>query len=318
MNQTAVRDQFDCAEVGDYLRLMKPRVMSLAVFTAAVGILVAPNPVHPVLFLASVLFIALGAGAAGALNMWWDADIDGVMKRTRNRPIPAGRIGRESALAFGLWLAGISVGMLALTANFLAAGLLAAAIFYYVVIYSAWLKRLTPENIVIGGAAGALPPVIGWAAATGMIGIEGILMFLLVFLWTPPHFWALALFTDEDYREAGVPMLPVTHGEHVTRNRILVYVVALVPVSLVVAFTPIGGPVYLVLSLALGILLLSSAMALRARTAEQARRDRHERERTFFRFSIVYLFLLFLGLAADAGLKAAGLFTFWPTWFGAA
>ncbi len=318
MNQTAVRDQFDCAEVGDYLRLMKPRVMSLAVFTAAVGILVAPNPVHPVLFLASVLFIALGAGAAGALNMWWDADIDGVMKRTRNRPIPAGRIGRESALAFGLWLAGISVGMLALTANFLAAGLLAAAIFYYVVIYSAWLKRLTPENIVIGGAAGALPPVIGWASATGMIGIEGILMFLLVFLWTPPHFWALALFTDEDYRKAGVPMLPVTHGEHVTRNRILVYVVALVPVSLVVAFTPIGGPVYLVLSLALGILLLSSAMALRARTAEQARRDRHERERTFFRFSIVYLFLLFLGLAADAGLKASGLFTFWPTWLGAA
>ncbi len=318
MNQTAVRDQFDCAEVGDYLRLMKPRVMSLAVFTAAVGILVAPNPVHPVLFLASVLFIALGAGAAGALNMWWDADIDGVMKRTRNRPIPAGRIGRESALAFGLWLVGISVGMLALTANFLAAGLLAAAIFYYVVIYSAWLKRLTPENIVIGGAAGALPPVIGWVAATGMIGFEGILMFLLVFLWTPPHFWALALFTDEDYRKAGVPMLPVTHGEHVTRNRILVYVIALVPVSLVVAFTPIGGPVYLVVSLVLGILLLSSAMALRARKAEQARQDRHERERTFFRFSIAYLFLLFLGLAADAGLKAAGLFTFWPIWFGVA
>ena len=197
--------------------------------------------------------------------MWWDADIDGIMKRTRNRPIPAGRVDRESALAFGLWLAGISVGMLALTANFLAAALLALAIFYYVVIYSAWLKRVTPENIVIGGAAGALPPVIGWVAATGTIEIESLLMFLMVFLWTPPHFWALALYTGEDYRRAGVPMLTVTHGECVTRKRILVYTMALVPTSLLIAFTPVGGPVYLVLSFVLGVLLLSSALALTAR-----------------------------------------------------
>ena len=300
------------------MQLLKPRVMSLAVFTAAVGLLVAPTPVHPVIFFASVLFIALGAGAAGALNMWWDADIDGVMKRTRNRPIPSGRVDRESALAFGLWLAGISVGMLALTANFLAAALLAVAIFYYVVIYSAWLKRLTPENIVIGGAAGALPPVIGWVAATGTIGFESLLMFLLIFLWTPPHFWALALFTGEDYRKAGIPMLTVTHGDLVTRKRILVYAMALVPTSLLIAFTPIGGPVYLVLSLVLGVLLLSSAMALKARGAKLAGLERHVRERAFFRFSIAYLFLLFFGLAIEAGLKAAGLVTsFWPVWLGA-
>ncbi len=318
MNQTAVRDQFDSAEVSDYVRLLKPRVMSLAVFTAAVGLLVAPSEVHPVIFVASVLFIALGAGAAGALNMWWDADIDGLMRRTRNRPIPAGRVNRDSALAFGLWLAGISVGMLALTANFLAAGLLALAIFYYVVIYSAWLKRLTPENIVIGGAAGALPPVIGWVAATGTIGVESLLMFLLVFLWTPPHFWALALFTGEDYRKAGVPMLTVTHGERVTRKRILAYAIALVPTSLLIAFTPVGGPVYLVLAIVLGVLFLSSALALKARGEKRAGQDRHVRERSFFRFSIVYLFLLFFGLVVEAGLKAAGLATpFWPVWLGA-
>ncbi len=319
MNQTAVTNQMDFADIGDFLQLLKPRVMSLAVFSAAVGVFVAPVSVHPVLFLAAVLFIALGAGAAGALNMWFDADIDSVMKRTRHRPIPAGRVSRESALVFGLWLAGISVGMLALAANFLAAALLAVAIFYYVVIYTMWLKRLTPENIVIGGAAGALPPMIGWAAATGSIGIESVLMFLLIFLWTPPHFWALALFTNEDYRKAGVPMLPLTHGDHVTRKRILLYVLAVVPVSIAIAFTPIGGPVYLLLSLGLGAWFLLSAVTLRSRNGTEAAQERHRREKAFFRFSILYLFLLFVGLAVEAGMKATGLATsLWPIWSGVA
>jgi len=182
------------AEFSDYFELLKPRVMRLVIFTAAVGLLVAPVSIHPVLAFAAVLFIAIGAGASGALNMWWDRDIDVIMKRTRNRPIPSGRVTPDAALQIGLWLSGLSVIMLGLTANFLAAGLLAFTIFFYAVIYSMWLKRATPQNIVIGGAAGAFPPMIGWAVATGGIGIESILMFALIFMWTPPHFWALALF----------------------------------------------------------------------------------------------------------------------------
>ena len=196
----------------DFFELLKPRVMSLVVFTALVGALVAPTSMHPVVAFAAVLFIALGAGASGALNMWWDADIDVLMRRTASRPIPSGRIAPGEALGLGMALSGISVVMLGLASNLLAAGLLAFTIFFYAVVYSMWLKRTTPQNIVIGGAAGAFPPMIGWAAATGQIGLESVLMFLLIFVWTPPHFWALALFMKSDYADAGVPMLTVTHG----------------------------------------------------------------------------------------------------------
>ncbi len=209
------------AGFGDYVALLKPRVMSLVVFTALVGLLVAPVAVHPVVALSSIVFIAVGAGASGALNMWWDADIDAVMRRTSRRPIPAGRVAPDEALAIGVALSGLSVTLLALAANLLAAGLLAFTIFFYAVVYSMWLKRWTPQNIVIGGAAGAFPPVIGWAVATGGVSVEAVLMFALIFMWTPPHFWALALFMRGDYDAAGVPMLTVTHGRRVTRNHIL-------------------------------------------------------------------------------------------------
>ena len=203
------------ADLGDYFALMKPRVMPLVVFTALVGLLAAPVSVHPVIAFASILFIAVGAGASGALNMWWDADIDAVMRRTSKRPIPAGKVQPGEALALGVALSGLSVMMLALAANLLAAGLLAFTIFFYAVIYSMWLKRSTPQNIVIGGAAGAFPPVIGWVIATGSFSVEAWLMFALIFMWTPPHFWALALFMKSDYDDAGVPMLTVTHGREI-------------------------------------------------------------------------------------------------------
>ncbi|HVH03533.1 MAG TPA: heme o synthase, partial [Amaricoccus sp.] len=238
---------------GDYLELLKPRVMRLVVFTAFVGLVAAPVPVHPVIGLASILCIAVGAGAAGALNMWWDADIDAVMARTARRPIPTGRIEPGEALGLGLTLAGFSVVMLGLFANPVAAGLLAFTIFFYVVVYSLWLKRSTPQNIVIGGAAGALPPVIGWAVATGGVAPASVAMFLLIFLWTPPHFWALGLFRNDDYLRAGVPMLTVTAGDRATRNHILGYTAVLAPLSVAIAFTGIGGPVYLA-----GALLLNA------------------------------------------------------------
>ncbi|MEC7667931.1 MAG: heme o synthase, partial [Pseudomonadota bacterium] len=206
------------AQFGDYFALLKPRVMTLVVFTALVGLLAAPVPVHPFIAFCAILFIAIGGGASGALNMWWDADIDAVMKRTQRRPIPSGRVTGDDALAIGLTLSAFSVVFLGLATNWVAAGLLAFTIFFYVVIYTMWLKRWTPQNIVIGGAAGAFPPMIGWAAATGGISVESILMFCLTFMWTPPHFWALALFMRSDYDDAGVPMLTVTHGRRSTRK----------------------------------------------------------------------------------------------------
>src|SRR6056297_901409 len=220
------------AGFGDFFALLKPRVMTLVVFTALAGLVAAPGAIHPVVGFAAILFIAVGGGASGALNMWWDADIDGIMKRTRRRPVPAGRIGPDEAFGFGMALAGFSVVMLGLATNLLAAGLLAFTIFFYVVIYSMWLKRSTPQNIVIGGAAGAFPPMIGWVVATGSIGIEAVLMFALIFLWTPPHFWALALFRNDDYTNAGVPMLPVVAGTRATRNQILAYALALAALAL--------------------------------------------------------------------------------------
>jgi protoheme IX farnesyltransferase len=301
------------AEFGDYVELLKPRVMRLVVFTAFVGLVCAPVPIHPVVGFAAIVCIAVGAGAAGALNMWLDWDIDAMMRRTARRPIPSGRVDRNDALAIGLTLACFSVVMLALFTNFLAAGLLAFTIFFYAVVYSIWLKRRTPQNIVIGGAAGAFPPMIGWAAATGGVSVESFLMFLLIFLWTPPHFWALALFANDDYARAGVPMLPVTAGERVTRNHIFAYAAILAPAALAPAFTSIGGPVYLAGALVLTALLLKGAFDVWRRDQNAAMLDRYKVEKRFFAFSILYLFLLFVLMLAEAALGALGLVAAgWP------
>jgi len=315
MSDATLMEYEQDAEFGDFLALLKPRVMSLVIFTAAVGLLVAPVPVHPVIAFASILFIAIGAGASGALNMWWDADIDAVMKRTQNRPIPTGRIGANEAKLFGIWLSVIAVLMLGLTANLLAAGLLAFTIFFYAVVYSMWLKRTTPQNIVIGGAAGAFPPMIGWAVATGGISSESILLFALIFIWTPPHFWSLALFMNDDYSKAGVPMLPVTHGKRATRRQIMLYSLVLAPVALAIAFSSIGGPVYFAISLVLNVLFLGGAWRLLHRNEDAAKADKYTAERGFFRLSLLYLFLHFAGLLLEAGLRAASIdWAAWPQW----
>ncbi len=294
------------ARFGDYVQLLKPRVMSLVVFTALVGLLVAPATLHPVEAFCAILFIALGGGASGALNMWWDADIDAVMRRTQSRPIPSGRVEPGEALAIGLALSGISVVMLGLATNLMAAALLAFTIFFYVVIYSVWLKRITPQNIVIGGAAGAFPPMIGWVAATGSVSIEAFLMFMLIFIWTPPHFWALALFMKSDYGDAKVPMLTETHGRKSTRAHVWWYTVALVPFSVALAFTTIGGPVYMAAALILNLMFLRGAWSIWRRDETAAEADRYRVEKSVFRFSLYYLFLLFVALLADAGLRVMG------------
>ncbi|MFQ5624669.1 MAG: heme o synthase [Paracoccaceae bacterium] len=305
------------ATFGEYFALLKPRVMRLVIFTALVGLVCAPAAVHPVVAFAALLCVAVGAGASGALNMWWDADIDRLMKRTRSRPIPAGRVAADEARAIGLALSGMAVMMLALFANLFSAALLAFTIFFYVVIYSMWLKRATPQNIVIGGAAGAFPPMIGWAIATGGVSFESVLMFGLIFVWTPPHFWALALFRRDDYAVAEVPMLPVTHGPVHTRRSILVYSLVLAPVSLAPAFTSIGGPLYLAVSLALNAVFLSGAVRLVNRDERQAAADGFSAEKRFFGFSIAYLFLHFLAFLAEAGLRSAGMaMADWPASLG--
>ncbi len=288
---------------GDFLQLLKPRVMSLVVFTALAGLLVAPVSLAPVSAFCAILFIALGAGASGALNMWWDADIDAVMKRTARRPIPAGKVQPGEALGFGMALSAISVVMLWLATNALAAGLLAFTIFFYVVIYSMWLKRSTPQNIVIGGAAGAFPPMIGWAAATGTVSVEAWLMFALIFVWTPPHFWSLALFMNADYDAAKVPMLTVTHGKKVTRNHILAYTLILAPLALALGFTSIGGWVYLAVSAVLNAGFILGALAIWRRDEDQAGADRYKVEKKVFTFSLAYLFLHFGALMVEAMLR---------------
>jgi protoheme IX farnesyltransferase len=280
------------ADVGDYLALLKPRVMSLVVFTALVGLVRAPGDLHPVLAFTALLCIAVGAGAAGCLNMWWDADIDARMTRTRARPIPAGRVQPREALAFGLVLSVASVVMLGLTVGLLAAALLAFTIFFYAVIYTMWLKRRTPQNIVIGGAAGALPPVIAWAAATGSIGLESLLLFAIVFFWTPPHFWALALLRKNEYARAGVPMLPVVAGDAATRNQILVYSIILAPLGVAPALLGFAGLVYGIAAAALGLVFLALAFAVWKDKSEAA-------SRRLFAFSILYLFLLFAALLVE-------------------
>ncbi len=304
------------AQFSDYVELLKPRVMRLVVFTALVGMLVAPVPVNPVIALASILCIAIGAGASGALNMWWDSDIDAVMTRTQGRPIPSGRVQRGEALGIGLALSGLSVMMLAMFANLLAGALLAFTIFFYVVVYSMGLKRLTPQNIVIGGAAGAFPPLLGWVVATGSISVEPLLLVALILIWTPPHFWALALWRNEDYKAAGIPMLPVMRGERVTRRYIFGYTLLLIPVALAPSFTQIGGMAYFAVSLVLNAILLAGAWRLLKRQAADRDADNFRAEKQFFGFTIVYLFLHFSMLLVEATLRAFDLSVgALPIWF---
>jgi protoheme IX farnesyltransferase len=286
------------AGAGDYIALMKPRVMSLVVFTALVGMVVAPGHFHPVLAFFALTCIAVGAGAAGALNMWYDADIDAVMERTAQRPVPAGRIRPGEALAFGLVLAGFSVVFLGLMINLLAAGLLAFTIFFYAVVYTMWLKRWTPQNIVIGGAAGAFPPMIGWAAATGGIGLESILLFFIIFFWTPPHFWALGLLRAEEYARAGVPMLPVVAGVAETRRQILLYSLVLAPVGVSPWLLGTAGLAYGVVAILGGAAMLALAFQL-YRVPEQVMEPVAKR---LFGISIVYLFVLFATLLVERAL----------------
>ncbi|MBY6089055.1 MULTISPECIES: heme o synthase [Rhodobacterales] len=295
------------ARFGDFVALLKPRVMSLVVFTAAVGLLAAPVPVHPFIAFFAVLCIAIGGGASGALNMWYDADIDAVMKRTAKRPIPAGKVTPGDALAIGLTLSGFSCVMLGLAANWVAAGLLAFTIFFYVVIYTMWLKRWTPQNIVIGGAAGAFPPMIGWAVATGGVSVESVLMFLLTFMWTPPHFWALALFVKSDYDKAGVPMLTVTHGRRSARRHILGYTILLAAVAVGIGFTSVGGPVYLAVAVVLNALFLKGAVDILRRDEAASEADGYKSEKSFFKLSLLYLFLHFGAILAEAALRPWGL-----------
>ncbi|MDO8877653.1 MAG: heme o synthase [Pseudolabrys sp.] len=284
------------ASVGDYIALMKPRVMSLVVFTALVGLAVAPGAIHPVTAFTALLCIAVGAGASGALNMWYDADIDALMTRTARRPVPMGRVKPGEALAFGMTLSVFAVAVLGLLVNLLAAALLAFTIFFYVAIYTMWLKRSTPQNIVIGGAAGAFPPMIGWAAVTGSLSFEPILLFLIIFFWTPPHFWALALYKTADYARAGVPMLPVVAGDAHTRLQILLYTFVLAPIG--IAPWPLGyaGPLYGVVASITGAIMVMLAVQVFRERRPVERACRH-----LFAFSILYLFLLFAVLMIDRG-----------------
>ena len=290
------------AEVGDYIALLKPRVMSLVIFTALVGLVIAPGHFHPVLAFTSLLCIAVGAGASGALNMWYESDVDALMTRTANRPIPRGRVTRPEALAFALTLAFFSVMTLGILVNWLAGGLLAFTIAFYVVIYTMVLKRWTAQNIVIGGAAGALPPVVAWAAATGSLSIEPLLLFLIIFFWTPPHFWALALFRSDDYARAGIPMLPVVAGPDVTRLQILLYTLVLVAVAVSPWALGYFDAVYGVTSLVLGAGMLALAFEVyRHREGSRALRA----TRRLFAFSILYLFGLFATLLLEVVVRAA-------------
>ena len=286
----------DGGSVGDFFALMKPRVMSLVVFTALVGLVAAPGHIHPVLGAIAILCIAVGAGASGALNMWYDADIDAKMSRTQSRPIPQGRVTADEALAFGMVLSVFSVLTLGLLVNLTAGALLALTIAFYVVVYTMWLKRRTAHNIVIGGAAGAFPPMIGWAAVTGSISLDSILLFLIIFMWTPPHFWALALLRTKDYERAGVPMLPVVAGTAETRRQILIYSALLVPLACTPVLTGLGGIAYAIASVASGAVFLWLAIKL-WRSADRPEHDLIAKQ--LFLYSIAYLFLLFAVLLAE-------------------
>jgi len=286
------QSQAPVAGVGDYIEILKPRVMSLVVFTGLVGLVVAPGHLHPVLAVIAVLCIAVGAGAAGAINMWYDRDIDAVMRRTAARPLPSGRMMPGEALGFGVVLGVGSVLVMALAVNWIAAGLLALTIAFYVFVYTIWLKRRTPQNIVIGGAAGAFPPMIGWAAVTGDVGWGAIALFAIIFLWTPPHFWALALYRADDYAKAGVPMLPVVAGLRETKRQMLLYTLVLCPASLMPWALGIAGPVFGAGALVLSLLFIASAI--------RVWRDESDRSaRRMFGFSLLYLVLIFALLLVD-------------------
>jgi heme o synthase len=288
-------------DLRDWIALLKPRVMSLVVFTGLIGLLIAPGHLNPVLGFTAVLCIAIGAGACGAINMWYERDIDALMRRTRNRPIPAGRMPAGAALAYGVTLAVFSVMLMFLATNAVAAGVLALSIFFYVFIYTVWLKRRTPQNIVIGGAAGAFPPLIGWAAVTGSVSLVPLVLFAIVFFWTPPHFWSLALFSNNDYARAGVPMLPVVEGARETRRQIALYTALLVPISLLPWAIGFSGLVYGGTALTLGGgFLVSTWRVLRDRQDGQGvSLTRDAPAKAGFRYSIVYLFVLFAALAVD-------------------
>ena len=299
-NANATTDGLYGPSVADFWQLLKPRVMSLVIFTGFVGMFLAPADMHPLLFITSLFAIAAGAGASGAINQWYDRDIDAVMERTRRRPVPSGAVEPAEALSFGLVISTLSVLLLGLAANWLAAGLLAFTIFFYGVIYTIWLKRSTPQNIVIGGAAGALPPVIGWAAVTGGLSIEPLILFAVIFMWTPPHFWALALFRNDDYRRANVPMMPVVAGEAETRRQILIYALLLAPLALVPALIGMTSMAYGIVAAALGLNFVRLSWMLYRRSDDAA-------AKRLFAFSILYLFLLFLGLVIDRALVKSGL-----------
>jgi protoheme IX farnesyltransferase len=286
----------DAGELRDYWALLKPRVMSLSIFTAFAGMIAAPGEIHPVLAFAALLAIAAGAGAAGALNMWYDADIDAVMQRTAKRPLPRGRVSRDEVLTLGVVLGAGSVLCLGLMVNWVAGALLAGTILFYLVIYTMWLKRRTPQNIVIGGAAGAFPPMIGWAAVTGSVSLESIVLFAIIFFWTPPHFWALALVRSQDYQRAGIPMLPVVAGADATRWQILIYSVLLAPLSVAPTLFGFASLGYAIVAGALGAGLLALAVET-WRWREGAAADRAARR--LFKFSILYLFGVFGALVVD-------------------
>ncbi|MEQ1769650.1 MAG: heme o synthase [Devosia sp.] len=291
------------ARVEDYFALLKPRVMWLSVFTALIGMLLAPVGLNPVVGFIAILCIALGAGGSGALNMWFDADIDAVMSRTANRPIPAGRATRSEALGLGLVCSSFAVGILGLATNWVAAGLLAFTIFFYVVIYTMWLKRSTPQNIVIGGAAGAFPPMVGWAAATGDVTLVPVVLFLIIFLWTPPHFWALALYKQGDYGAAGIPMLPNVAGERATKVQIVLYTFALAASSIVPSLIGFTGWLYTGVAVLSGVGFIALSLRLFV-TADNVKMKRSAR--TLFTYSLSYLFVIFLALMADHVAQLAG------------
>jgi heme o synthase len=299
---TATRDIIMPAEWRDFWALTKPRVMSLVVFTALCGLLAAPGDIHPVIGFTAILCLALGAGACGALNQWYEADVDAKMVRTAKRPLPAGRMDREAALHFGIGLAAFSVGIMGVAVNWLSAGLLAFSIFFYAVVYTIWLKPNTPQNIVIGGAAGAFPPVIGWAAVTGDVTLLPILLFAIIFLWTPPHFWALALFMKTDYGAAGIPMLPNVSGQRVTRNQIFAYSFPMAAVAIAPFALGESGWLYGVSAIVLNVIFL--ALAFNVWRNEAAEASAMKPEKKLFGFSILYLFLLFGLFAFDRILMA--------------
>lgn len=296
------------AEWRDFFALTKPRVMSLVVFTGLCGLLAAPGYINPILGFTAVLCIAMGAGGAGALNQWWEADIDAGMKRTAQRPLPLGKMDRTSARDFGVGLSIASVLLMGLAVGWLAGAILAFSIIYYAVIYTIWLKPRTPQNIVIGGAAGAFPPLIGWVAVTGEVTLMPVLLFAIIFFWTPPHFWALALFVKTDYAKVGIPMMPVVAGESSTRKQILFYSILLLPLSATPWFIGGTGPIYGVTALALStaFLVLSLPVAFRTRTGDD---DTMRPEKRLFGYSVLYLFALFAALVADRLIWGQGIFS---------